>query len=767
MSEHGHPIDVDLEKILPILATEIYTTPFAFLRENVQNAFDAVQIQMYRDGSTGITRDHRIVIRIDANVVSVTDSGIGMTAEDLRKLFWSIGNSGKHTEEAQSAGVVGTFGIGGMANFGVCSRLEVTSKTQASSNAVRCWAERSQLSASKECVFYEVGPPNTPNGTTVTGTLLQTVTIEQVSQYLTPIVQFLDVPIEVNGQCLSGKPFPAVDRSEGTAVDIVHGVAHLRVFLRVLQNGQAQCEVEELTWNGTRTPIRAAFRTTGGVVAAYQHGFMLANVPVSSVFGLSGSIDCKRLRPTAGREAVTDESRNFVQHLLLAIEKGLAEYIAAQPGLPEQFSAFYRYLCQFKRWELAESATIRVYASNHRVPLSDLKVADTGRVFFARDSHDHAIMQAYRENGKTVAILSTDGHRRKVETNFLTTYCQATQLEDRVTCIRMVEDLPWSDLALKYRLHEKLRRQYLIENLRIRSGELTHGAMIWAPAKKSTGELVLFLDFRHEHVKRLVGLRDSLSFDAVCDIFIRDYVLSHLENAFPELQKRDFDSMLRKLQSSVECFEVDPTDVSRLNQLAAITKMSPETVAAVLGARRSGRPVPASVGCSDIARVSDVVQEPSSKSVDEMREEFTLRLLELETDKVKILDARDANPGIGLGKFYLALTRDAHVLYRRIFLERNPSTDFSWGGYRAGYLFYSEGMSVVYYDIQFEGLVALDDGKPRSGTLSLGHRPLVSRDMVYLPVPASFERMMVPTETTLRFTIQHQIMGISDPEFAL
>ena len=47
MTGDGHPIDVDLERILPILAREIYTSPFAFLRENVQNAFDAIQCRYF------------------------------------------------------------------------------------------------------------------------------------------------------------------------------------------------------------------------------------------------------------------------------------------------------------------------------------------------------------------------------------------------------------------------------------------------------------------------------------------------------------------------------------------------------------------------------------------------------------------------------------------------------------------------------------------------------------------------------------------------
>ncbi|MCA9474142.1 MAG: ATP-binding protein [Nitrospira sp.] len=764
MSEHSHPIDVDLEKILPILAKEIYTSPFAFLRENVQNAFDAVRIQAYRDSEEDIKREHRIVVHVDGNRVSITDSGIGMTADDLKNLFWSIGKSGKHTNEAKSAGVVGTFGIGGMANFGVCSRLEVTSRTYASPKAVHCWAEYSELSASQKCVFYKDGPLNTPPGTTVNGTLFQPITVEQVSQYLTPIVQFLNIPIEIlNGQRLSGTPFPTVERSGGASVDVANGPANLRLFLRVLQNGQAQVEVEELKWNEQSTPIRAVFATTSGVISAYQHGFMLANVPVTTVFGLGGSIDCQLLRPTAGREAVTDESRNLVQHLLFAIEKGLAEYIATQPGLPEQFSSFYRYLCQYGRWDLGKSASIRAYGSTQRVPLESLKGTGAGQVFYATDGNDQAIMQAYRETGKKVAILSTDSYRRKVEINYLTQYCQAKQLEDQITCLRVIEDLPWNDLALKYRLNEKLRRQYLIENLRIRSGELTHGAMLWVPPKKSATELILFFDFRHQNIQRLVGLRDSLSFDAVCDIFIRDYVLLHLENAYPELRKRDFDAMLRKLQSSVEYFEIDPMDVSRLNQLAAITNMSPETLAAVLGARRPGRPAPSSVKRSDIARVSDVVEQDSDKSADEIRNEFTLKLLEIETDEVKILDAKDANPVIGLSKYYFALTPDAHVLYRRIFLERNPSIDFSWGGYRAGYLFFSEGMSVVYYDIKFENLIDVEDiGLPRAGTLRVAYQPLISKNMVYLPVPEGFQKFMVPEEKTLRFTIEHQIMGINE-----
>ncbi|MBA7693888.1 hypothetical protein ES703_102484 [subsurface metagenome] len=53
-----------------------------------------------------------------------------MTESDQRELFWRIGASGKNTPEAKRAGCIGTFGIGGFANFGVCERLVVTSKRE-------------------------------------------------------------------------------------------------------------------------------------------------------------------------------------------------------------------------------------------------------------------------------------------------------------------------------------------------------------------------------------------------------------------------------------------------------------------------------------------------------------------------------------------------------------------------------------------------------------------------------------------------------------
>jgi hypothetical protein len=287
--------------------------------------------------------------------------------------------------------------------------------------------------------------------------------------------------------------------------------------------------------------------------------------------------------------------------------------------------------------------------------------------------------------------------------------------------------------------------------------------MLWISPSQNVRDRVLFIDFRHPHIKRLIELRESLSFDAVFDIFIRDSVLPHLETAFPDLRKRDFDALLRKLQSTVEYFEIDPGDVGRIQQLASITNMSPEAVAAVFGGRRASTPRATSVGRSDMVavggQVNQVAEQAHGKSVEEMRAEMEIVLLGTDLD-AKILDATDVQPQLGLARYYLALTADAHVLYRRVFLERKPATDFSWGGHRAGYLFYSQGSAVVYYDIQFDELIGESEKHERTGKFTMAHEPLVLKNQVFLPIPEEFEREMVPIDRTIKFTIRHQILGV-------
>ena len=118
--DQSFKVGIDFESVLRAISKQIYETPLAFIRENVQNAVDAVRIQAHREGIDPHDERYRIDVTVDEKKIVVRDNGIGMSANDLENFFWTIGASGKRTNEALAAGCVGMFGIGGFANFGFC-----------------------------------------------------------------------------------------------------------------------------------------------------------------------------------------------------------------------------------------------------------------------------------------------------------------------------------------------------------------------------------------------------------------------------------------------------------------------------------------------------------------------------------------------------------------------------------------------------------------------------------------------------------------------
>ena len=145
--------DVETERILQILSSEIYDSPKAFLRENVQNAYDAILMRCTAQDLP--IAERKIQITVGEGKISVHDDGVGMTEEVLKNNYWKAGSSGKKSDLAQRSGVIGTFGIGAMANFGVCSALHVESRHIESGITLISSAKRADLRIAQDCIDLE------------------------------------------------------------------------------------------------------------------------------------------------------------------------------------------------------------------------------------------------------------------------------------------------------------------------------------------------------------------------------------------------------------------------------------------------------------------------------------------------------------------------------------------------------------------------------------------------------------------------------------
>ena len=129
------------KKLLDLMINSIYTNKEIFLRELISNASDAVDklnFKSLQDPSVKINQGD-LAIRVsfdkDARTITISDNGIGMTAEELERNLGTIAHSGSEefkTENAEQQGsdvdIIGQFGVGFYSAFMVASHVKVVSR---------------------------------------------------------------------------------------------------------------------------------------------------------------------------------------------------------------------------------------------------------------------------------------------------------------------------------------------------------------------------------------------------------------------------------------------------------------------------------------------------------------------------------------------------------------------------------------------------------------------------------------------------------------
>src|SRR5580693_2725155 len=169
--------EVETSRILEILSKEIYDSPLALVRENLQNAYDAV---LMRSASEARKLDLSIIeIIVEPLRLTIIDNGIGMTEDVLKNNFWKAGSSGKRSELAQRSGVIGTFGIGAMANFGVCTALRVETRSIKSDITLISSALRDNLRIAEDCIDLDRVNDQREPGTTIIADLDPSFSVDE------------------------------------------------------------------------------------------------------------------------------------------------------------------------------------------------------------------------------------------------------------------------------------------------------------------------------------------------------------------------------------------------------------------------------------------------------------------------------------------------------------------------------------------------------------------------------------------------------------
>ena len=179
------------KKLLDMMINSIYTHKEIFLRELISNASDATD-KLYFKSLTDTNIDAsvnglkiRIDVDKDARTITISDKGIGMTAEELESNLGTIAksdslnfkNENKDDENIDDIEVIGQFGVGFYSSFMVSDKVEVVSKALGEDTANK-WT-------SEGVDGYTVEPcEKEDRGTTVTLYIKENTENEDYDKYL-------------------------------------------------------------------------------------------------------------------------------------------------------------------------------------------------------------------------------------------------------------------------------------------------------------------------------------------------------------------------------------------------------------------------------------------------------------------------------------------------------------------------------------------------------------------------------------------------------
>ncbi len=215
IAEQG-TISIHTENIFPIIKKWLYSDHEIFLRELVSNGVDAIQkLKMVSLSGeyAGEVPEPEILLTIDQDKqqLSITDNGIGMTADEVKKYINQVAFSSaeEFVEKYKASGdqaIIGHFGLGFYSSFMVAKQVEIDTLSYKEG------AEAVHWSCDGSTEFSLTPSERTTQGTTITLTLQdeekEYLEAERIKQLIKTYCDFLPVTIKLADEQINRQKAP-------------------------------------------------------------------------------------------------------------------------------------------------------------------------------------------------------------------------------------------------------------------------------------------------------------------------------------------------------------------------------------------------------------------------------------------------------------------------------------------------------------------------------------------------------------------------------
>ncbi|XTZ09956.1 MAG: molecular chaperone HtpG, partial [cyanobacterium endosymbiont of Rhopalodia yunnanensis] len=203
-------ITIHTENIFPIIKKSLYTDHEIFLRELISNSVDAIsklKMAVFAGEMKGEVPDPEIILAINQNekTLSISDNGIGMTADEIKKYINQVAFSSAeefiHKYQKDTNDLIGHFGLGFYSAFMVAKKVEIDTLSYKKDSQAVHW------SCDGSPKFELTDSSRTEIGTTIILTLMdeeqEYLEPSRIRQLIKTYSDFLSVPIKFEGEIVN------------------------------------------------------------------------------------------------------------------------------------------------------------------------------------------------------------------------------------------------------------------------------------------------------------------------------------------------------------------------------------------------------------------------------------------------------------------------------------------------------------------------------------------------------------------------------------
>lgn len=754
-------MEFDAKQMIRLLGNDLYDSPLAMLRENIQNSYDAILERMRVD----VDFMPSIDITINNNQIIIKDNGIGMNENILANNYWKAGNSSKNNPESIAAGVVGHFGIGALANFGVCTKLEIVTRRYGENVCYRTEAIRDKLNLKDSIPIIGTTAGEFQYGTSIIATLEipGSITVENARNYIKQYVEYINVPVCVNGTPIPQKKIDFIPKIENLHI---HD-SMIEYTLNINYGKNMPLHVEILINN-----IKYAEESLSGFIylntndktlLGLRNGFGLSNINLNTIYNWGGVVNLDKLVPTAGREAISRESILIVQTVLKSVEKQWSNIIS-KDYLCDQYREFIIYASNNYNDSIVKNIRIKLANEDIYIYLGEINKENSHRYKYA-DGVDSSILAKFKNSDECVLSVSDNSYRKRIQRLYLQSM-GVLSIPNDIQILKVYSDKEISTeqylilSEFKYIIEE----DYYVKGFDIKFADISHMLNVYVTHDIKNNSFCIYISPNNSEVLHLAKIRSEnyRLFTPIAKDFVRVVLYQQFSAFIPRGIKERTDYITKVLHNTkdeyVIPYEMMGTMDEMINKLR-LDEISPEEFIKFAKAERNKHQQtinPSQVG--DVTEVVASVQDaflsknmPVNKSSDEDLDIIPMPpILCLDVDtKLRILKTDINTPTLNNNKMFMALT-DKMVNSKRIFFTNPHTTRVIWSMHRLIYIFTDTlGANTLYYDLELTHKI------PNStGGHSIKSTTIITKDKIFVPIVEElYDYFDLKTDEKLKFYV--------------